>query len=82
MKPSAAAVLQLLRAHPEGVTSLDALYAGCGSRLAGRVHELRADGFDVTSTYVTTDKGARIVRYQLHEQRFAPTTGEQEALAL
>ena len=67
MKPSAAAVLDLLRMNPAGVTSLEALYAGCGSRLAGRIHELRTEGFDVTSTYETTDKGARICRYRLVE---------------
>ena len=82
MKPSAEAVLRLLEARPEGVTSLDALYAGCGSRLAGRVHELRAEGHDVTSTYETTANGARIVRYRLAPHRFAPVTGVQEGLPL
>jgi hypothetical protein len=79
VKPSAAAVLDLLRAHPEGVTSLEAPYAGCGSRLAGRIHELRRDGHDVRSAYVTTDNGARIVRYSLVAPRPEPTSGVQEA---
>ena len=67
MKPSAEAVLDLLRERPGGVTSLDALKAGCGSRLAGRVHELRGEGHVIRSEWETTDKGARVARYRLVE---------------
>lgn len=81
MKPSADAVLRLLRARPDGVTFLDALYAGCGSRLSGRVHELRAEGFDVRDSWETTDNGARVKRYRLIE-RPRPTRGVQEAMTL
>ena len=81
MKPQTLAVRSLLRRHPEGVTSLDALYANCGSRLAARVAELRREGYDVTSTYENTPNGARIVRHRLIE-RPVPTTGVQEGLAL
>ncbi len=77
LKPQAARVLVLLRRRPEGLTSLEALYAGCGSRLAARVGELRAAGFDVHSVYETTEGGARVVRYRLEERR--PTSGVQEA---
>ena len=68
MKPGTAAALALLRAHPEGITSLDALLAGCGSRLAARVAELKADGYDVRSepvTVPTTAGHARVSRYSL-----------------
>jgi hypothetical protein len=81
MKPATLAVRSLLRRRTEGITSLDALYAGCGSRLAARVAELRHEGYDVTSTYETTENGARIVRYRLIERPVA-TTGVQEGLAL
>lgn len=68
MKPQTRRVLTLLRASgPEGLTHLEALHAGCGSRLAARVAELRADGYDVRSSLVTTSNGARIARYVLHE---------------
>lgn len=79
MKPSAEAVLALLRNRPAGITSLDALVAGCGSRLAGRVFELREAGHDITSTYESTPKGARVVRYRLADSRPMPMTGTQEA---
>lgn len=77
MKPQTRLVLSLLRSDPEGITSLDALYAGCGSRLAGRVHELRAAGYDVRTAWETTDNGARIARYVLVPARPVPTTGTQ-----
>lgn len=80
MKPQTAAVRSLLRRRPDGITSLDALYAGCGSRLAARVAELRHAGYDVTSTYETTDNGARVVRYRLVEHTPAPVTGVQLSL--
>ena len=66
MKPGTAAALELLRAHPEGITSLDALLAGCGSRLAARVAELKADGYDVRSVSMTVETSAgnaRVSRY-------------------
>ncbi|MGI9117220.1 MAG: helix-turn-helix domain-containing protein [Gaiellales bacterium] len=68
MKPSTKQALALLRARPDGVTSLDALYAGCGSRMASRVAELKEAGFDISTELVSTDKGARVARYRLREQ--------------
>lgn len=78
MKPSAARVLEVLREHPEGITQMDALLVhGCGDSLAQRVHELRAEGHDVRSEYVTTENGARIVRYHLVPARPIPMSGVQ-----
>lgn len=66
MKPSTAYALSLLRAHPEGVTSLEAWRMKGGSRFAGRVHELRQAGHIIEDVWETTD-GARYVRYRLRE---------------
>jgi len=67
VKPSTAATLDLLRWQPAGITALDALDRIGSFRLGARVWELRAAGYDVTSEYVTTPSGKRIVRYVLHE---------------
>ena len=68
MKPQNAAVLALLRAHPEGVTQLQALYAVGTFRLGARVWDLRHDGYHVETEWQMTDKGQRIARYRLHEE--------------
>lgn len=67
MKPGTRDVLRLLRAHPEGVTALDALDEVGSFRLGARVHELRVEGYDVTTEWITTPSGKRIARYRLHE---------------
>ncbi len=82
MKPGTEAVLALLRARGDGVTSLEALRAGCGSRLAARIAELRAEGHDIRSIYVTATDGQRVVRYRLERPALRPLTGTQEAMAL
>lgn len=69
MKPGTSDVLRLLRVHPEGVTALDALDEVGSFRLGARVYELRAEGYDVDSEYVTTPSGKRIVRYTLRENQ-------------
>jgi DNA-binding HxlR family transcriptional regulator len=64
MKPSTARVLGLLRDYgPIGVTHLDALERCHTSRLAARISELRADGFDVRTQWI---KGPGQVRYALY----------------
>lgn len=69
MKPQTEAILGLLRQRgAAGVTSLEAFTATGCFRLAGRVHELRAVGFDVETTYVTTPSRKVIARYVLHEE--------------
>lgn len=37
---------------------------GC-NRLAARIHDLRADGFDIRTDYIKTSRGKRIARYAL-----------------
>lgn len=67
MKPGTRACLELLRAHPEGVTPLVALdEIGC-FRLGARVWELKAAGYDVVSELVTLPNGKRVARYTLRE---------------
>ena len=86
MKPGTAAVLELLRTRPAGITSLDALHAGCGSRLAARVAELKADGYDVRSEPVTVETvagRARVSRYTLATPTApTPMAGQHEVLPL
>ena len=77
MKPSALAVLELLRAHPAGITAMDALHAGCGDRLASRIFEVKAAGHAIADTWETTPNGARIKRYRLVPPVPRPTSGVQ-----
>jgi hypothetical protein len=82
LKPSASLTLRLLREHPAGLTQLEVLALGGGDSLAQRVHELRAEGFDIRSAYETTPRGARICRYSVHEPapQPVPLRGVQVAL--
>ena len=75
MKPSNVAVLALLRAHPEGVTTLQALDAvGC-FRLGARIHDLKTQhGFVIDSELVTLISGKRVARYALREKPVQLTT--------
>ena len=58
------AILDMLHEYRDGITALDALRdAGC-LRLAARIADLRAAGYDITSTMVTVN-GKRIARYTL-----------------
>jgi hypothetical protein len=68
MKPSNEQVLRALRhVGDAGLTSLEAWDAvGC-SRLAARVNELRASGFDIRDWWVSTPSG-RVKRYRLVER--------------
>ena len=67
MKPSTAAVLDLLRRHPQsGVTQQQAIAVLSCYRLAARVSDLRAEGYDVRSELVTQG-GVRFARYRLVE---------------
>jgi hypothetical protein len=59
-------VLALLRARGDaGVTALDALREVGSFRLAARIADLHAAGFDISSTIETTPNGKRIARYRL-----------------
>lgn len=67
MKPGTRAVLDLLRAKPEGVTALDALDEVGSFRLGARVYELRELGYPVETDWITTPSKKRIARYRLTE---------------
>lgn len=67
MKPQNEAVLRLLRERG-AITAIDALAAVGSFRLAGRIHELRADGHRIESETVTTANGKRVARYRLIEK--------------
>lgn len=76
MKPQTLLVLAYLRSRGRrGVTALEALDEVGTSRLAARVAELRAEGYEIDSTYVTTPGGKRIVRYVIHEAPQQLTVG-------
>ena len=69
MKPSTAAILDLLREQGvDGVTPLLALTdAGC-YRLAARIAELRAEGHDIVNVGHTTTTGRHVALYVLRER--------------
>ena len=67
MKPSTAATLALLRRHPEGTTSTDAYFEIQTSRLAARVAELRAEGWNIESRMIRTVTGKHVASYVLIE---------------
>lgn len=67
MKPSTAATLAMLRRHPEGSTSLDAVYDIGVGRLAARVQELRAEGYVIETVWITTPSHKRVAKYRLVE---------------
>lgn len=69
MKPQNAAILRLLRERPNGITALDALGEVASFRLAGRIHELRAEGFEIDSLSETSREGKRFARYVLLRDR-------------
>lgn len=64
----AEAILVLL-AHrgPMGLTPLEALELVGTMRLAARVAELQAEGYDITNEWTTTPNGKRVARYVLHQ---------------
>lgn len=68
VKPQNVAVLRLLRERPNGITALDALGEVATFRLAGRIHELRGEGFAIDAVLETTTSGKRISRYTLRER--------------
>jgi hypothetical protein len=69
MKPSAAAVLELLREQGvDGVTPALALTEVGTMRLAARIAELRAEGHDIVNVGWTTPTGKHVARYVLRER--------------
>jgi len=84
VKPATAHVLAFLRARgADGATPAEARTALACDRLAARVYELRAAGYDIESVSERTPMGARIARYFLRERPvFAPIAGSQDGLGL
>lgn len=87
MKPQCARLLALLEAAgDEGVTSLQAQYAGCGSRASARVQDLEELGYRITSELVqveTSTGTARVSRYRLVRPVVAaPIRGTQDQLPI
>ena len=63
------AVLTLLRRNgAAGLTPLEALRTVGTMRLAARIADLRAMGHEIETQTITTDSGARVARYVLHEK--------------
>lgn len=81
MKASNAAALALLRLRgADGVTPAEARAAIACDRLAARVHELKALGFDIETYRERSAAGATYARYVIRERRTEPTRGTQEEL--
>lgn len=65
MESQVQSIARLLADRPEGITALDALReAGC-FRLAARISDLKAQGWDISSEMVTVESGKRVARYRL-----------------
>jgi hypothetical protein len=72
-------ILALLRSRGDrGITPMDALEEVGTFRLAARIHDLRAEGYNITSTPQMTPTGKTVARYRLIE----PKPYEQTELAL
>ena len=70
MKPSTRQVLALLREQGvDGVTPALALSEVGTMRLAARIAELRAEGYDILNIGWTTASGKHVALYVLREQR-------------
>ena len=69
MKPSSAAVLELLEARGSaGVSALEALDEAGSFRLAARIADLRADGVQIDAELEASPDGKRYARYRLSER--------------
>ena len=69
-------ILALLRDRGDrGITWIDAFKIVGSSRLAARIQDLEAKGYEITSTPETTDNGARIARYRIVEARAVEQLG-------
>jgi len=76
MKPSAAAVLELLREQGvDGVTPELALSEVRTMRLAARIKELEAEGYDIENVWHRTATGKRVAKYVLREPMTLGLTG-------
>jgi hypothetical protein len=58
-------LLEYLKAHPEGITPLEALNVIGTFRLAARVYDLRKIGHNIVEKDEVVSGGARVARYRL-----------------
>jgi hypothetical protein len=58
-------LLEYLKAHPEGITPLEALNVIGTFRLAARVYDLRKLGHNIVEKDEVVSGGARVARYRL-----------------
>ena len=58
-------LLEYLKAHPEGITPLEALNVIGTFRLAARVYDLRKLGHTIVEKDEVVSGGARVARYRL-----------------
>jgi hypothetical protein len=71
-------ILQYMREHPEGITALEALNdLGC-FRLAARIHDLRAEGHQITEEPYSTSSAKRVSRYRLTGITQTPRTPQSK----
>jgi hypothetical protein len=63
VKPSARRVLDYLQTH-DGVTELEAVHAHLGTRLSGRIFELKAAGYPIVDEWESYGD-SRYKRYRL-----------------
>lgn len=76
MKPQSASVLRLLRFYGDiGLTQQDAIREiGC-YRLAARISDLKADGYEIRALQASDGHGHRYARYYLVEQPLQMAAG-------
>ena len=67
MKPQAEEILRLLRLNPQGLSQEDAIKAVRCFRLAARVAELKAEGYEIRTILVGSN-GHRWAKYVLVEE--------------
>lgn len=60
-------ILEHMRKHGS-ITSMDAFRDHEITRLSGRIHDLRREGYDIETIYETNQYGTRYGRYVLHEE--------------
>ena len=58
-------VLNRLKKHKRGITSMQAITRYGITRLASRIHHLRDEGHDISTTRETNDAGKNWARYKL-----------------
>jgi len=58
-------IIEYMREHPEGITAMEALTDLQCFRLAARIHDLRAEGHQITEEAYSTSTAKRVSRYRL-----------------